>query len=164
MIVQMRSTADCEESSLATAAGVSYDEAKAAIGKSPCLPEGANDPLFGNPINVGAAIERLGFKAVRRKYSDIIGGIAAKGKTMVLLHNPSAPTLSQHWVVFADRSQTHVSFHWGDGTQKSFSNEKFLDLFTKGFPNAAWEVGPAEGKIGRLQQVLNWFKGLFRKR
>ena len=164
IVIPQRSSADCEESALATASGESYEAAKKAIGKAQMLPEGANDPLFGNPENMRAAIERLGYKPIRRTYGDIVNRIAIPGKTMVLLHLPEAPTLRQHWVVLESVGAGHVAFHWGDGTVKGFRFEQFLKLFTGGFPNAALEVGPFQGKIGRFQQVLNWFKNLFRGR
>lgn len=163
MAVEMRFTTDCEVAALATAACVPWEKARDALGWRE-LPLGAENPVFGNPVSVSLAIERLGFKAVNRTCNDLIKGIAAKNKTLVLVHSLSSPTLVQHWVVFSDVNQHLITFHWGDGTQRSFPHAHFLELFTRGTPNAAWEVGPKECQISRLQQLLNWFKNLFRKR
>jgi len=166
IVIPQRSSADCEESALATASGESYEAAKKAVGKASGLPEAANDPLFGNPENMRGAIERLGYKPVRRTLTDITSGIGDFRRTVILLR---ASTASQHWVC-GDRVQGGVAYlHWGDGNVKSYPIEKFKTLFgpTKAHLfsfNAAFEVGPKEGKISRFQQVLNWFKNIFRKR
>jgi len=165
-VVPQRILSDCEEASLATASGESYEAAKRAIGKTPILPEAVTDPLYGNPINMSAAIERLGYKPIRRTLTDIVNGIGDFRRTVILLR---ASTTSQHWVC-GDRVAGGVVFlHWGDGSIKHYPIEKFKTLFgpTQAHLfsfNAAFEVGPHEGKINRFQQVLNWFKGLFRKR
>jgi hypothetical protein len=163
-VVTMRESADCEEASLATAAGVSYEQAKRAIGKPPFLPESVNDPLFGNPENMKAAIRRLNRTPITRTQTDILTGNAAAGKTVVLLR---ASTLQQHWVCLESVTPTHVSFHWGDGTIKRFTHVAFKRVFgpteaLKFSFNAAFEVGPEQRRPSAIQRFLNFFKRLFR--
>ena len=163
-VVTMRESADCEESSLATAANVSYEQAKRAIGKPPILPEAVNDPIFGNPENMKAAIRRLNRTPITRTQTDILSGKAAAGKTVVLLR---ASTMQQHWVCLAGVTPTHVSFFWGDGTIKHFTHDAFKKYFgpteaLKFSFNAAFEVGPEAKRPSAIQRFLNFFKRLFR--
>jgi len=166
-VVTMKIETDCEEASLATASGESYEAAKRAIGKTTMLPESVTDPLFGNPENMRNAIERLGYKPIRRTQTDILMGEATPGRTVVLL---VAGTLAQHWVVFSAINDTLIWFHWGDGTQRAFTHKQFRDLFgpTDGLKfkfNAAFEVGEKQSGKKRWYQVwLDRFKNLFRKR
>lgn len=162
-VVTMRTTSDCEESALGTAANVSYDAAKRAVAKPPILPESVTDPLFGNPFNMSEAIRRLGFHPITRTQTDILSGKAKAGKTVVLLR---ASTLQQHWVCLESVTATHVSFHWGDGTIKRFTHEAFKRVFgpteaLKFSFNAAFEVGP-RFRVSLVQRFLNFFKRLFR--
>lgn len=161
-IVRMRKDNDCAVAALATAAQVSYEEAEKALMRVD-LPGDLESPVFENPENLRMAIERLGFKPINRTFNDITRGIAAKNKTIVLLHSPANPFLKQHWVVLEDVIPWRVSFHWGDGTVKGYTIDQFRVMFTKGFPNAAWEVGEFQGKKYLLQQVLDIFKRIFRR-
>jgi hypothetical protein len=163
-VVPMRIETDCEESSLATAAQVSYEQAKKAIGKTPILPEVVTNPMYGNPVVMKNAIEKLGFKAITRTQTDILSGVATPNKTIVLL--VASPT-QQHWVVFAQLTPTHVGFHWGDNSIKMFTHAQFKKYFgptnlIKFQFNAAYEVGPKQRRTNMIQKLLNFFKNLFR--
>ena len=162
MIVTMRHQTDCEVAAIATAANVSWEQARDALNWRE-LPLGAENPVFGNPENVRAAIEKLGYKAINRTWLEVRTE-AQPGKTLVLLHDPKNPLLAQHWVVLAAREGDRLGFHWGDGGPiKWLSAVRAVEMWTAGWPNAAFEVGPKIEPRGILSRIWRAIRGVFRR-
>ena len=140
--ILMRHDTDCEVAALATACEVSYEEARKALGWKK-LPLGAENPVFGNPINLYRALINLGFWKHNIRFRDLAKGRATPNKTVVLIHNKANPILQQHWVVWAglDANKNHLLW-WGinDKTLVAVPSQTMSEYFYKGFPNCAFTV------------------------
>ena len=141
--VLMRTENDCEIAALATATGKTYEEAEAAFSGLPAV-----DPIRGNPESLYAALIRLGFWKRNITWEMLQNHQAEPGKTVILIHNPERPTLSQHWIVIAEYSPDGFRCFWGcsisaghDATQPvNVSAVQMKSLFLRGWPNCAFQV------------------------
>lgn len=140
--VLMRHETDCEVAAIATACEVSYEQSRDALGWRK-LPEGAENPVFGNPWNLYRALIDIGFWKRNIRFRDLASGRATPDKTIVLIHNKANPTLEQHWVVWAglDEDGNHKLW-WGinDETYVVVPPQTMSAYFHKGWPNCAFEV------------------------
>jgi hypothetical protein len=149
-VVLMRGKTDCEVAMLATALQISYEDAKAALDWRK-LPQGLENPVFGNPYNVYRALISLGYWKKNITLTDILTSKYEPGKTCCLIHNPQSPTLSQHWIVLgANRPEFGtIEVFWGDTEKpRMLTHKQFKDYFIKGFPNCA--MVPYKANVWRI--------------
>lgn len=135
-LVTMREERDCAVAAVATACGVSYEEAHKALWHWN-LPFFLESPLLSNPLNVTRAIRKLGFEANdKATISSLLRGELPRG-TVCLMHDPSNPLWAQHWVVFLERTSNHrFIFHWGQTqTTKILERDELVIMLTAGWPN-----------------------------
>ncbi|NCA93322.1 hypothetical protein EOM82_08855 [bacterium] len=138
-IVLMRSDTDCEIAAVATACGVSYDEARSALNWHEL--GGLENPLFGNPLNLYRAIVKLGYWKRNVTLTDLLDGRAEAGRTIVLIHNLQSPNLSQHWIVWQGIQNGFHLLSWGSGKEfKRVTSDQLSDYYRKGWPNCAFQV------------------------
>ena len=143
-LVTMREARDCHVAAIATACGVSYEQAHKATGHRN-LPGFLESPIYSNPKALVAAIERLGCQVKSLKISELLHGEMPAGKVICLVHNPTnaiAATLQSHWVVYMGTSDGgDYLFHWGKGQAlEALTREKLIDMLTAGWPNAVFRV------------------------
>jgi hypothetical protein len=155
----MREKRDCHNAAIATACGVSYEQASKAT-RHIDLPGPLESPVFSNPWNLYRALLNLGYWKRNVTLTDLLTGNFTPMKTIVLVHDPDDPLFSQHWTVHAGISQAgnHLLL-WGDNiVPRIVSPAKLKIYFKRGWPNCAFEVYKAS--IWRLifQRLLSLFK------
>lgn len=137
----MRSKTDCEVAALATALNITWEESQKALDWRR-LPKGLENPVFGNPLNIYHALVDLGHWKANKTLMQLLQGDYTPGKCIVLIHNPSNPTLQQHWVVLGAKKHDHSGYEvfWGDSEAPRFITEKMLkEYFLAGWPNCAFQ-------------------------
>ena len=140
--VLMRDSEDCEIAAIATASGRSYEEVQDAFVVGD-LPFGLTNPIRGNPEMSYLALSRLGLWKRNIAWADLYEHRAAQGSTIILIHNPAAPILQQHWVVLQGYSPSGVWLYWGDKEQpRHVQWDAFKTLFLGGWPNCAYQILP----------------------
>lgn len=134
--VTMREFRDCAVAALATAAGVSYDEARRALWHWD-LPFFLESPLLSNPWWLASAIASLGKSPV---FADNLSDLSTKdiGKTILLMHDPRGGLwgfLNQHWIVWFGRTPSgdHL-VSWGAKNHLSLKTNDELETMV----NAGW--------------------------
>lgn len=141
MPVLMRYQTDCEVAALATALNITWEEAQKALDWRR-LPKGLENPVFGNPLNLYRALIDLGYWKANKTLTQLLKGDYEPGKCIVLVHNPTNPTLQQHWVVLGAKLPDHGGYEafWGDSETPRFITEKMLkEYFLAGFPNCSFQ-------------------------
>lgn len=139
-LVTMKAASDCEVAALATVCGVSYDDARCALGWR-VLPFGLENPVFGNPHNLYRALVKLGHWKRNITLTQLLTSAAEPGKSVVLLHSLNAPTLMSHWVVWLGRVGEKHKFAWGTSTTPVLmSDAELAKMYTGGWPNCAFQV------------------------
>jgi hypothetical protein len=139
-IITMQHQTDCEVAAIATALQISYDEAKSAL-RWQTLPFNANNPIYGNPYNLYIALMNLKHWKMNKTLTQLLKGDYEPGKCIVLIHNPSNPTMQQHWVVLGEKRPDHGGYEvfWGDSEAPRFITEKMLkEYFLAGWPNCSF--------------------------
>jgi len=157
-LVLMKETNDCHNPVIANSCGVTYEQAAAAIGHKD-LPGPLESPIFSNPWNLYRALIRLGFWKKNVTLAMLLNGACEPGKTVVLLHNPTNPTLAQHWVTWhgKDCLGRHL-LAWGNSQEfKRVSPELLADYYRRGWPNCAFQVYKANIWRLMLARVQGWF-------
>jgi hypothetical protein len=142
--VTMREARDCHVAAIATACGVTYEQAHKAC-KHHNLPFFLESPIYSNPLALIAAIERLGCRVENLKISELLHGGMPAGKVVCLVHNPTnaiAATLQSHWVVYMGTSDGgEYLFHWGKSqVLEALTRKELIDMLTAGWPNAVFRV------------------------
>lgn len=139
-IVLMREERDCHNAAIGTVCQVSYEQASKATGHKD-LPRDLESPVFSNPLNMYRALINLGFWKKNITWANIERGEYKADSTIVLLHNPQKPFLSQHWIVLGERNNLEYKCFFGDKIEpKIISQKQFKEYFLKGWPNCAFEV------------------------
>ena len=141
MVVLMRYQTDCEVAALATALNITWEEAQKALDWQR-LPKGLENPVFGNPWNLYRALIDIGYWKANKTLIQLLKGDYTPGKCIVLIHNPSSPTLQQHWVVLGAKRHDHSGYEvfWGDSESPRFITEKMLkEYFLAGWPNCSFQ-------------------------
>lgn len=149
-IITMQHQTDCEVAAIATALQISYDEAKSAL-RWQKLPFNANNPIFGNPLNLYRALVDAGYWKINKTLTQLLKGDYTPYKTIALLHDHKSPIMKQHWVVLGAKGRDHGGFEvfWGDSESPRFITEKMLkEYFLAGWPNCAFE--PYKANITRI--------------
>lgn len=151
----MRENSDCEVAALATACQVSYDQAKAALNWRK-LPMGAENPVFGNSLNLHRALIKLGFWKRNVTLTELLAGKCKAGETVVLV---KLSPLQQHWVVWAGRKGEMHAFFWGsEETPKWIRADRLIEYFTEDGPvNEAFEVYKANAFRVIIERVKSFF-------
>ena len=140
-LVTMRQTRDCHNAAVATACGVTYEQAHKALWHFN-LPLFFESPLLSNPLNVKRGVEALGFKAAEIGLQALLNSTAKPGRVIVLVHDPRNPLFAQHWVVWLGYNDGQHELSWGDSqTPKRKGSAELIDLVTGGWPNCVFEVG-----------------------
>jgi hypothetical protein len=140
-IILMEQERDCLVAALATATQASYDAAESALFHKN-LPGMLESPIFGNPINAYKALLKLGYWKKNVTMTELLSGKAEPMKTVVLLHNPDAPIMTQHWVVYAGKDPygKHLLL-WGNSKVAKAVDDKTLEEFyRRGWPNCSFTV------------------------
>lgn len=137
MPVLMRYKTDCEVAAIATACGVDWVTACAALHwrKMP----GVLEVIFANPWNLYKALITLGFWKKNVTLQMLLNGKCEPGKTIVLIKKSFT---QQHWVVWAglDGFGNHL-FFWGDSEKPVKKTPvEVQELFLKSKPNCAFQV------------------------
>lgn len=154
----MRQEADCGPAALAEATGLAYETVMSK------WPGGWRDNAMGGrilpndtPLDHFQFLASVGMPFKIVTCGEILRGEAANGKTVILLHDLKSPLLKQHWVILAGvGGNGTMSLHMGDGTVRGFSRDLFADLYAKGWPACAYEVG-------RGQYRVTWWQRLWAK-
>lgn len=158
VIVAQRFDTDCEVAALATATDKTWEEARGAVGWRD-LPGPIENPVFGNPANVSAAANRLGWQAVEIGLTPVLEYRATPGRVLVLVHALDHPYQAQHWVVWFGGADGHHCFAWGDGKVTWRKAAEVVDLVTGGWPNCVMELRPASKK-GWFKWLWDWVRGI----
>jgi hypothetical protein len=140
-IITMQHQTDCEVAAIATALQISYDEAKKALDWHR-LPNGLENPAFGNPWNLYRALIDLGYWKANKTLDQLLKGDYKPYKTIALLHDPKSPVMKQHWVVLGAKGRDHgdLEVFWGDSASPRRITEKMLkEYFLAGWPNCAFQ-------------------------
>ena len=143
MPVLMRTQTDCHFAAIATACDVTYEKAKDAFWPLP-----AQDPIDSNPPALYLALTRLGKWKKNITWSDLESQRATHGKTIILIHPPEHPYLTQHYVVLHRYVPGAFSCFWGmpmaPGRDANIPVivpvEEMKKLYLAGYPNCAFEV------------------------
>lgn len=136
----MREKRDCHNPAVATACGVTYEQASKALWHWN-LPGLLESPIISNPLNLVRAIKKLGRSADdKATLTQLLAGDLAAGKTIVLAHNDQsaiAGILQQHWVVYmGTNSSGGYLFHWGICQNLVIkTRQEVIDMVTSGWPN-----------------------------
>ena len=144
-LVTMREERDCHVAAIATACGVTYEQAHKATGHRN-LPGFLESPIYSNPKALVAAIGRLGFSANdKATVLQLVSGILPVGKTIILVHDFSTRLsgfIGQHWVVLMGRDeQGNFLLHWGKSqTLEVVTPTNMVKYITAGWPNCMIEV------------------------
>ena len=139
-LVTMREERDCHVAAIATACGVTYEQAHKAC-KHRNLPFFLESPIFSNPKALVAAIERLGLETSdKATVTQLLTGVLPVGKTIILVHDFSTKLggfIGQHWVVYMGRdSQGNFLLHWGQVQELEIvSPSDMVKYITAGWPN-----------------------------
>jgi hypothetical protein len=139
-LVTMREERDCHVAAIATACGVTYEQAHKAC-KHHNLPFFLESPTLSNPKALVAAIERLGFEASDKvTVTQLLAGLSPTGKTIILVHDFSTKLggfIGQHWVVFMGRdNQGNFLLHWGKVQELEIVKPAdMVKYITAGWPN-----------------------------
>jgi hypothetical protein len=151
---RMRTDSDCGPAALAELVGLPYERVMAK------WPGGwLNNAMGGRlapndtPYDHFVLLNRVGMPFRIVTLGMILNGECANNKTAILIHNLKKPILSQHWVILAGVSGD-VSLHMGDGTVKGFSPALFSDLYSKGWPACAYEIGKGGYKVSWWQRLV----------
>ena len=161
-VVLMRSKTDCEVAALATALGITWEEAQKALYWRR-LAKGLENPVLGNPWNLYRALISLGFWKKNIALADLLSGSAEPGKTIVLVHNPKNPTLSQHWITWHGRyGDKYHLLAWGDSQDFVIkTDDQLSDLYRKGHPNCAFQVYKANALNLLFRRIESYIRGIF---
>lgn len=145
-LVTMRQVRDCHVAAVATACGVSYEQAHKALWHFN-LPWILESPLLSNPLNVKRGVKALGFTPIEIGLTPLINNTATPGKVIVLVHDPKNPIFAQHWVVWfgttpnATCDEILHMLHWGQNQDFVYkTQQELIDLVTAGTPNCVFEV------------------------
>lgn len=160
-IITMQHQTDCEVAAIATALQISYDEAKKALDWHR-LPNGLENPVFGNPWNLYRALIDFGYWKMNKTLTQLLKGDYIPYKTLVLLHDPESPIMKQHWVVLGAKGRDHggLEVFWGDSEAPRFITEKMLkEYFLAGWPNCAFTVYKANALHLLFRRIESIFRG-----
>ena len=139
-LVTMRQVRDCHVAAVATACGVSYEQAHKALWHFN-LPWFLESPILSNPLNVKRGVSALGFAPIEIGLTPLINSTATPGKVIVLVHDPKSPLFAQHWVVWMGLTDGKHAFHWGQCQDLVYkTQQELIDLVTAGSPNCVFEV------------------------
>ena len=139
--MRCRGGRDCHVAAVATACGVTYEQAHKALWHFN-LPWFLESPILSNPLNVKRGVSALGFTPVEISLSPLINNMATPGKVIVLVHDPKNPIFAQHWVVwFGLGMDGKHRLHWGENQNFELkTQQELIDLVTAGTPNCVFEV------------------------
>lgn len=154
-IILMEHDTDCEVAAIATACQVSYDEAESALGWRK-LPLGAENPVFGNPLNLHKALLKLGFWKDELTLSELLAGKGKPGQTIVLLKKS---VTQQHWTVYFGRIGEQYGFLWGNSTTPVWlTSDQVSRYFLNDGPcNTAFTVYPTGLFELIWRRIQMWF-------
>jgi hypothetical protein len=153
----MRENRDCHNAAIATACGVSYEQASKAT-RHIDLPGPLESPVFSNPWNLYRALVNLGFWKRNINLTALLKGDFEPMRTIVLVHDPDNPLFQQHWTVHAGISMAgnHLLL-WGDReVPRIKSPEDMKTLFKRGFPNCSFQVYKANIFKVMLEKIKFW--------
>lgn len=155
-IVLMREATDCEVAALATALGITWEQARDLLSWRD-LPGPLENPVFGNPWNLYRALIKAGYWKRNVTLTMLLSGDCEPGKTIVLVKKSTA---QQHWVVWAGINGFGMHmFYWGNSKEPCLkSSTEARKLFTAGAPaNCAFQVYKANFWRLMLARVQSWF-------
>lgn len=114
------------------------------------------DNMRDQPGDHLQVLRNLKIQHRRVDIDDLINNRWPEGKTVVLLHDPADPILTQHWVrmIRFDRLSGRYHFDWGDGEMRNCSAEKLKESFEAGQPDYAYCLGESEPST--LNRAQNW--------
>jgi hypothetical protein len=115
------------------------------------------DNLRDQPGDHLTVLRKLGIPHRRTDAEEIIAGKALAFKTVILLHDPEDPILTQHWCRLVARYEPEQKIYvdWGNGKNKAFPYEEFKRRFKAGVPDFAYVIG--EGEPSKVERLKNWF-------
>lgn len=121
---------------------------------------GIREDLQDSPAAHKLAVLKAGWRYIPRSCADIMTGVAAPNRTVILIHpNARHPYLAQHWVVLAGRTPVGgVLVHWGTGSIRELPD--FQDQFFRGKPQCAYEVYkpsvPQKSRVTIWNKLWDW--------
>ena len=159
MTVLMRYQTDCEVAVIATALQITWEDAQEALDWRE-LPKGINSPIMGNPWNLYRALISLGYWKANKTWKQIENGDYTPGMCIMLIHNPTNPTLQQHYIVISDKRDDLGGYlvFWGDSEQpRLIKTDKLKAYFLKGYPNCSFQ--PYKASVIRIlwEKVKSFF-------
>lgn len=139
--ITMRRDRDCLVAALATALGITYEQAHKVIGHRN-LPWFLESPLLSNPLIAINAVKKAGKSPMIIGLTALLNNLALPGAVVVLVHDPDNPIFSQHWVVWFGRSiDGNHRLAWGNSQEFVLKTDaELIDLVTKGWPNCIIEA------------------------
>lgn len=157
--VLMQNFTDCEIAAIATACGVTYEQAKKALNWRD-LVGWMESPVFGNPWNLYRALIGLGFWKKNINCTILLNGDCVPGKTIVLVKKSFT---EQHWVVWS--GMTSFGSHkllWGNSLIPVLvSSPKMQELFLTSQPNCAFQVYKANALHLLFRRIESYVRGIF---
>jgi len=139
--VLMKTSGDCGRAALAGALGISYDEASKYL---PGQESRTKADLRDSMIHHKVALYHMRVASRIVTYEDIIAEKCAIGRTCILVHSPTAPTLGQHWVNFGGRDTFGNIILWWNSPKEPVRTvpvEIFYSYYHDGSFNHAHECG-----------------------
>lgn len=157
-VILMREERDCHNAAIGTACQVTYEQASRATGHIN-LPGPFESPIISNPWNLYRALINLGFWKRNIVLHDILTCNYEHDKTIVLLHAPNDPYLSQHWIVLSTCDVFgFYKAYFGDKTEPRFiRRDDFSQMFLAGQPKCAFQVYKANFWELIKARILSWF-------
>lgn len=157
--VLMRGDYDCGRVCLSNAVQITYETASKYL---PGLEgDGAKANARDSMVHHKIALWRLHQPSRIVDDDMILRGECQPFKTCVLVHNPKRPTLIQHWVNFAGRTNAGDVVLWWNQPEKPIrivSPQEFKDLYRRGSFNHAHEVGVGNVRIPSWwERFWYWF-------
>lgn len=153
-VVLMRSKTDCEVAALATALGITWEEAQKALDWQR-LPKGLENPVFGNPWNLYRALVSLSYWKRNVTLQMLLNGDCEPMKTIVLVKKSFT---QQHYVVWGgiDSFGRHI-LYWGDSEKPVLKSvPELTSLYRKSWPNMACQVYKANVFRIMLERFKLW--------
>ncbi len=115
------------------------------------------DNLRDQPGHHIEILRKLNIPYRRTTAEEIIKIKCPIGQTVILLHDPDDPILTQHWCRYIGRDEGRavIFVDWGNGKTRAFSFSKLIEMFKAGAPDFAYVVG--EHEKSRWNKFQNWF-------
>lgn len=154
---QMQEPRDCGPAAVSFAGGWPIDQVKNAWPGGWRNRDAVLADLNDWPDDHRLCIEKLGKHVRNVTLSEILEGRAQPDRTVILVHKN---TTQKHWVVLAKAGEMAVFLHFGDGHIRSFPRAEFITLFTRSFPNCAYEITDQDSRLPWYRRVLGWFAKL----